>query len=89
MMFMGGPPTVGGGAIVGRARSEDIRSHTDLAKDRAPLFKSACSYYGALGDRLAANSHVVDVFACSLDQVMRGVGEEGRARGGWGGGRRG
>lgn len=69
MTFVGGPPTVGLGAIVGRPRSEDIRSHTDLAKDNAPHFKKAKAFYTALADKLAVNSHIVDIFACSLDQI--------------------
>jgi hypothetical protein len=28
MMFVGGPPTVGPGMIVGRPKSEDIREYT-------------------------------------------------------------
>ncbi|GLE03067.1 hypothetical protein PINS_up011946 [Pythium insidiosum] len=68
MMFVGGPPTVGPGAIVGRDRKEDIRSHTDLQKDNAPLTKKALVHYQELANRCVANNHVVDIFACSLDQ---------------------
>jgi hypothetical protein len=28
-------------------------------------------HYAALADKAVANSHVVDIFACSLDQVCR------------------
>lgn len=69
MLFIAGPPTVGGGAIVGRSKKENIRSHTDLLKNQAPMFKPATEYYRALSDRAIVNSVVVDVFACSLDQV--------------------
>ncbi|KAF1790016.1 ADF-H/Gelsolin-like domain [Phytophthora cactorum] len=68
MMFVGGPPTVGPGAIVSRDRKEDIRSHTDLQKDKAPLTKKALVHYNDLAARCVASSHVVDIFACSLDQ---------------------
>ncbi|KAK1932384.1 Protein transport protein Sec23B [Phytophthora citrophthora] len=68
MMFVGGPPTVGPGAIVSRDRKEDIRSHTDLQKDKAPLTKKALAHYNELAARCVASSHVVDIFACSLDQ---------------------
>ena len=40
MMFIGGPATVGPGQIVGRAKSESIRSHTDLQKNNAPFHKN-------------------------------------------------
>lgn len=69
MLFIAGPPTVGSGAIVGRSKKENIRSHTDLLKNQTPLFKPAVEVYKGLSDRAIANSIVVDVFACSLDQV--------------------
>ena len=71
MLFTGGPCTTGPGAIVSRAKSEDMRSHADLAKGNAPMHKPACEYYSKLAATIAAsnNTHVVDIFACSLDQV--------------------
>ncbi|KAF1783014.1 ADF-H/Gelsolin-like domain [Phytophthora cactorum] len=51
-----------------RDRKEDIRSHTDLQKDKAPLTKKALVHYNDLAARCVASSHVVDIFACSLDQ---------------------
>mmetsp|Transcript_6305 Transcript_6305/g.14506 ORF Transcript_6305/g.14506 Transcript_6305/m.14506 type:complete len:766 (-) Transcript_6305:277-2574(-) len=69
MMFVGGPATVGPGQVVGRAKSESLRSHQDLAKNQAPHHKAACKFYEGLGERCAAANHVVDLFACSLDQV--------------------
>ena len=33
------------------------------------MFKDACQHYEGLADRCVRNSHVVDIFACSLDQV--------------------
>lgn len=69
MLFVAGPPTVGSGAIVTRSKSENIRSHNDLIKNQAPLYKPALEFYRALSDRAIASSIVVDVFACSLDQV--------------------
>lgn len=70
MLFMAGPPTIGSGAIVGRSKKkESIRSHVDLQKNQAPLYKPALEYYRGLSDRAIPNNIVVDVFACSLDQV--------------------
>lgn len=69
MLFIAGPPTVGKGAIVSRSKKENIRSHTDLLKSQAPLYKPALEYFRALSDRAISNSAIVDVFACSLDQV--------------------
>jgi hypothetical protein len=45
-------------------------SHTDLQKGTAPHYKGAVKHYTHLAERAVANSHVIDVFACSLDQVM-------------------
>ena len=71
-----GPCTAGPGAIVSRLKEDDIRSHTDLAKKAEPLHKPACEFYSKLahanqqaGKQETAAYHVVDVFACSLDQV--------------------
>lgn len=69
MLFVAGPPTVGGGLIVGRAKKENIRSHLDLQKNQAPLHKPSVEFYKGLSDRAISNSIVVDFFACSLDQV--------------------
>lgn len=69
MLFIAGPPTVGKGAIVSRSKKENIRSHTDLAKNQAPMYKPALEFYTTLSEKAIANSIVVDVFACSLDQV--------------------
>ena len=69
MTFVGGPCTHGPGAIVSKELSKTMRSHNDLLKGLAPMFKEACKHYEALADRCVRNSHVVDIFACSLDQV--------------------
>jgi protein transport protein SEC23 len=102
MMFVGGPCTSGPGAIVSRLRSDDLRSHADLARNAEPLHKPACEFYASLAKRhvvgsgpgkgsntaAAANAsatscHVVDVFACSLDQVgVLEMGELVEATGG-------
>ena len=70
MMFIAGPATIGAGIIVNRSKKESIRSHNDLIKNQAPLFKPAVEFYKGLSDRAIANCVVVDVFACSLDQVI-------------------
>lgn len=46
-------------------------SHTDLAKGNAPHYKAAVKHYSALADKAVSCNHVIDIFACSLDQVMR------------------
>ena len=95
MMFVGGPCTSGPGAIVSRLKTDDIRSHADLARNAEPLHKPACEFYASLAGRHgskdpkahkkkweqtpgseARSMHVVDVFACALDQVgMLEMGE--------------
>jgi protein transport protein SEC23 len=84
MLFTGGPCTTGPGAVVSRMKEEDMRSHQDLAKKAEPLFQPAKDFYAKLsqptnqpaptkkGSPPATHNtsyHVVDVFACSLDQV--------------------
>ncbi|GJU13051.1 transport protein Sec23-like protein [Tanacetum coccineum] len=73
MAFLGGPATEGPGSIVSKALSEPIRSHKDLDKDAAPFFHKAVKLYEGLAKQLVHQGHVLDVFACALDQV--GVAE--------------
>ncbi|KAF3795134.1 transport protein [Nymphaea thermarum] len=73
MAFVGGPSTDGPGAIVSKNLSEPIRSHKDLDKDSAPLYHKAVKFYEGLSKQLVNQGHVLDLFACALDQV--GVAE--------------
>ena len=56
--------------IVSKGLSEPIRSHKDLDKDDAPFFHKAVKLYEVLTKQLIHQGHVLDVFACALDQVM-------------------
>ncbi|KAF5464616.1 hypothetical protein F2P56_014682 [Juglans regia] len=73
MAFIGGPSTEGPGSIVSKILSEPIRSHKDLDKDSAPLYHKAMKFYEGLSKQLVHQGHVLDLFACALDQV--GVAE--------------
>ncbi|KAL6008249.1 Protein transport protein S23 E [Asimina triloba] len=73
MAFIGGPSTEGPGAIVSKNLSEPIRSHKDLDKDSAPHYHKAIKFYEGLAKQLVNQGHVLDLFACALDQV--GVAE--------------
>ncbi|XP_034710022.1 protein transport protein SEC23 [Vitis riparia] len=73
MAFIGGPSTEGAGAIVSKILSEPIRSHKDLDKDSAPHYHKAVKFYEGLAKQLVHQGHVLDLFACALDQV--GVAE--------------
>ncbi|PRQ56788.1 putative von Willebrand factor, type A, Zinc finger, Sec23/Sec24-type, sec23/Sec24, trunk [Rosa chinensis] len=69
MAFIGGPSTEGQGAIVSKSLSEPIRSHKDLDKDSALYFHKAVKFYEGLSKQLVHQGHVLDLFACALDQV--------------------
>ncbi|GAA0157830.1 vesicle coat protein [Lithospermum erythrorhizon] len=69
MAFLGGPATEGPGSIVSKSLSEPIRSHKDLDKDAAPYFHKAAKFYEGISKQLVHQGHVLDVFACALDQV--------------------
>ncbi|KAH7431830.1 hypothetical protein KP509_08G068800 [Ceratopteris richardii] len=73
MAFLGGPCTEGPGTIVGKELSDPIRSHKDLDKDAAPHYHKAVKFYQGLSKQLVEQGHVLDLFACALDQV--GVAE--------------
>lgn len=73
MAFIGGPSTEGPGSIVSKSLSEPIRSHKDLDKDSAPLYDKAVKFYDQIAKQLVHQGHVLDLFACAVDQV--GVAE--------------
>lgn len=73
MAFIGGPSTEGPGSIVSKPLSEPIRSHKDLDKGSAPLYNKAVKFYEEIASQLVHQGHVLDLFACALDQV--GVAE--------------
>ncbi|KAG6748849.1 hypothetical protein POTOM_048785 [Populus tomentosa] len=73
LAFIGGPSTEGLGAIVSKNLSQPIRSHKDLDKDSAPYYHKAVKFYEGLAKQLVHQGHVLDLFACALDQV--GVAE--------------
>eukprot|EP00762_Andalucia_godoyi_P002942 ANDGO_04183.mRNA.1 Protein transport protein SEC23 len=71
VLMTGGACTVGPGMIVEEDLSKPIRSHSDIEKNKTPasLVKPATKYFTTLAERAAGANHVVDIFACSLDQV--------------------
>eukprot|EP01083_Nonionella_stella_P036788 100355_1 len=69
MLFTGGAPSVGPGRVVSLDQAEPIRSHRDIYKGNCPFYNAACKYYQDLALKCVENSHIVDIFACSLDQV--------------------
>eukprot|EP00252_Welwitschia_mirabilis_P010672 TRINITY_DN2409_c0_g2_i1.p1 TRINITY_DN2409_c0_g2~~TRINITY_DN2409_c0_g2_i1.p1 ORF type:complete len:767 (+),score=109.01 TRINITY_DN2409_c0_g2_i1:318-2618(+) len=73
LALVGGPCTEGPGTIVSKDLSEPVRSHKDLDKDAAPHFHKAVKFYDSLAKQLVNDGHVLDLFACALDQV--GVAE--------------
>ncbi|KAG5265579.1 hypothetical protein AALO_G00244050 [Alosa alosa] len=69
MTFIGGPATQGPGMVVGDELKTPIRSWHDIEKDNAKFMKKATKHYEALANRAAANGHIVDIYACALDQT--------------------
>lgn len=53
VLFTGGPCTVGPGRVVGRPRTEALRSHKDFDKDTAQHWGPAVAFYAALAERAA------------------------------------
>ena len=58
--------------IAGIQLSEPLRSHHDIEKETAntKYMKKAVKHYQGVAKRASAAGHVIDVFACSLDQVL-------------------
>lgn len=69
MLFSGGAPTVGSGAVVGVEKREPLRSHTDIERGAAKYYHSATKHYDAVAKRASDNGHVIDIFVGCLDQV--------------------
>ncbi|KAM7109210.1 protein transport protein Sec23A isoform 1-T2 [Ciconia maguari] len=69
MMFIGGPATQGPGMVVGDELKLPIRSWHDIEKDNAKYVKKSTKHFEALANRAATNGHVVDIYACALDQT--------------------
>lgn len=68
--LVGGPCTDGPGLIVSKELTDPIRSHKDLAKDSASHYSKAVKFYDGLAKQLVSQGHVLDVFACAVDQVL-------------------
>uniref|UniRef100_A0A8C9Y757 Protein transport protein SEC23 n=1 Tax=Sander lucioperca TaxID=283035 RepID=A0A8C9Y757_SANLU len=69
MTFIGGPATQGPGMVVGDELKIPIRSWHDLEKDNAKFMKKATKHYESLANRASANGHIIDIYACALDQT--------------------
>ncbi|GLJ49269.1 hypothetical protein SUGI_1041010 [Cryptomeria japonica] len=69
MVFVGGPTTIGPGIVVDADLGKNIRTHQDLVNGNASYYRTSCKFYKQLAQRLVAAGLVLDVFACSLDQV--------------------
>ncbi|XP_078515892.1 protein transport protein Sec23A [Lissotriton helveticus] len=69
MMFIGGPPTQGPGMVVGDELKTPIRSWHDIEKDNAKYVKKGTKHFEALANRAATTGHVIDIYACALDQT--------------------
>ncbi|KAK1296568.1 hypothetical protein QJS10_CPB15g01930 [Acorus calamus] len=71
IVFTSGPATVGPGMIAETDLSKPIRTHRDLNNGTAPLYNRSCNFYKHIAQRLSEASLVLDLFACSLDQVQQ------------------
>lgn len=69
MVFTSGPATIGPGVVVDSDYSQAIRTHRDINSGYAPYYRRSCEFYKRLSQRLYDSSVVLDLFACSLDQV--------------------
>ncbi|XP_044499496.1 protein transport protein SEC23 [Mangifera indica] len=69
MVFTSGPATLGPGIVVDTDLSKTIRNHVDLMNGHASYYRKSSAFYKRLSERLSKSSVVLDLFACSLDQV--------------------
>lgn len=69
LTFMGGACSYGPGMVVDDDLRKPIRSHHDIEKDSCQYMKKAIKFYETLANRVSDNGHIVDLYACALDQV--------------------
>ncbi|KAI4317939.1 hypothetical protein L6164_025763 [Bauhinia variegata] len=69
MVFTSGPATLGPGIVVDSSLSRALRTHQDITSGQAPYYAKSCSFYKRISKRLSDATVVLDLFACSLDQV--------------------
>ncbi|KAK6138898.1 hypothetical protein DH2020_027359 [Rehmannia glutinosa] len=69
MVFTSGPATLGPGMIVNSDFGNSIRTHRDLNTGYASYHKKSSEFYKQISHRLSDSSIILDLFACSLDQV--------------------
>lgn len=69
IVFTSGPTTVGPGLVVETDLGKAIRSHRDIFNGNVPLIEKAQDFYKKVAKRLTDNALVLDLLACSLDQV--------------------
>lgn len=69
MTFIGGPCTQGPGMVIDHELKNVIRSHHDIETDNTPHMKKGIRHYDGLSSRAATNGHVIDLYACNLDQL--------------------
>eukprot|EP00250_Pteridium_aquilinum_P002668 c12892_g1_i1 orf=88-2388(+) len=69
LLFVGGPATIGAGKVVDTSLDESMRTNRDLMNNRAHHTRKAERFYKGIEDMLITNGLVLDMFACSLDQV--------------------
>lgn len=69
LLFAGGPGTVGPGKVVNTNFEESMRTHQDLRNNTAHHLAKAEKFYKGIKEALISIGSVLDLFACSLDQV--------------------
>ena len=63
-------PYQGPGMVTTNEFKDTIRTHHDIEKgsNSAKYVKKSLKFFDALGQRIAQNGHVCDVYACAFDQ---------------------
>ncbi|PKA58303.1 hypothetical protein AXF42_Ash013028 [Apostasia shenzhenica] len=69
MVFTSGLATTGPGMVAEIELSRPIRTNREIVSDSASFHEKARNFYQKIAQRLLNRSFVLDLFACSLDQV--------------------
>jgi len=68
-LLTSGPITKGSGAMASKIRTDLIRQHSDIEKDKAPLTKAALTFFNELGNRASSKNIVINCIAASFEET--------------------
>lgn len=69
-LLIGGPPTIGKGAVAALDKAEMIRAHFNIENqdETSKKYEESCKYYDDLSGRMVGSNLTLDVYGFCVDQ---------------------